>query len=617
MRAVAGCARRRTPACAPSSDAVANVRRVRHPDIEHSSEQLRLDELDEPLRQATFVVVDLETTGGSSSVDAITEIGAVKTRGGQLLGEFSTLVNPGTPITPFVSVLTGITDSMVADRPGIAAVLPSFLEFAAGAVLVAHNAPFDVGFLRAACARHDIPWPGPAVVDTAVLARRVLTRDEVPNCKLATLAGHFSAAVTPNHRALADARATADVLHGLIGRLGNLGVQSLPELRSFTSRVSDSQRRKRRLADGLPHAPGVYIFADRNGAPLYVGTSKDLRARVRQYFVASETRSRMGEMVGLAESVEAIVCAHPLEAEVRELRLITARKPSYNRRSKNSDRCAWLKLTAEAYPRLSVVRGVSADGARYFGPLPSTRYAERLRDAIEDALPLRRCRDRLTPGRQVRSACALAEIGKCSAPCEDRISPQRYAELADRVVSAWRADVSALIDPLRARLAALSRAQRYEDAAAVRDQIATLVRGCARVQALTAFTAVSELVAAKPDGCGGWQLVVIRRGRLSAAGVAPRGADPMPVVASLQATAETVADDGAPAATLAESEILLRWLAEPGIRLVSATEPWRSPAQGAARLRAWTASADAAHTAADPFVDRRALRTGHRPTRSA
>jgi DNA polymerase III subunit epsilon len=577
--------------------------------------QLSLDELDEPLHAITFVVVDLETTG-STGTDSITEIGAVKVRGGEVIGEFATLVDPGVAIAPFVSVLTGITDQMVAAAPTIATVLPSFLEFLRGTVLVAHNAPFDVGFLKAACAQHSHPWPKPAVVDTALLARRVLTRDEVPNCKLATLAGFFGAGTVPNHRALADARATVDVLHGLMARLGNLGVHSLPELREFSAQVTDAQRRKRHLADPLPHAPGVYIFADARGEPLYVGTSKDLRNRVRQYFVASETRSRMGEMVGLAESVSGIVCAHALEAQIRELRLIGSLKPRYNRRSKNGDRTIWLKLTHEPYPRLSVVRQLRPDAAHYFGPLRSTRQAEQLRDAIHDAVALRQCTDKLSPGRRVRSACALAEIHRCAAPCEDGISPQEYAVLADTVVQAWRADVSTLISPLRARLLALSDAQRYEEAASVRDRIATLVRSCARMQSLTALSRIQELVAARPDGDGGWELSVIRRGRLVAAGVASRGVPPMPVVDSLLATAEAVPPDGmASVASVEETELLLRWLGEPGIRLVATSEPWQSPARGAARLRSWLASADASRRNANPFADRRQLRTSSQPVR--
>jgi DNA polymerase-3 subunit epsilon len=574
------------------------------------AQQLSLDELGEPLRTTTFVVVDLETTGGAAGDDAITEVGAVKVRGGEVLGEFQTLVNPGMAINPFVSVLTGITDAMVYGAPSIGSVVPAFLEFARGAVLVAHNAPFDVGFLKAACARLTIPWPGFALVDTAVLGRRVLTRDEVPNCKLATLASFFHAATTPTHRALDDARATVDVLHGLIARLGNLGVQSLPELRAFTAQVTEAQRRKRHLADGLPNGPGVYIFRDGQGRPLYVGTSRNIRSRVRQYFVSSETRSRMGEMIGLAERVDPIPCAHALEAQVRELRLIGAHKPRYNRRSKFPERSVWLKLTVEPFPRLSVVRERRADGASYLGPLRSQRQAEAVRDAIHDAVPLRQCTDRLSLRRAVRAACVLAGIGKCGAPCEGDTSHEQYAALVALVASAWRGDVRPLVEPLERKLASLADAQRYEQAGVVRDRIASVVRACARMQRLCALRVIGELVAARPDGDGGWELSVIRSGRLTAAGRARCGVPPGPVIDALRATADVVDEDHEPLAE--ESECILRWLEEPGTRLAAASDPWAMPAFGAGGLRGYLAGQ---RDAVDPFADRRRLPVVGRPAR--
>ena len=124
---------------------------------------------------------------------------------------------------------------------------------------------------------------------------------------------------------------------------------------------------------------------------LYVGTSGDIRRRVRTYFTASEHRSRMGEMVALAESVTAVVCATSLEAQVRELRLIAEHEPRYNRRSRRPERRPWVKLTAEAYPRLSVVAQVRDDGATYIGPFPGRPAAQLAVDALHEALPLRRC----------------------------------------------------------------------------------------------------------------------------------------------------------------------------------------------------------------------------------
>ncbi|MBV9594099.1 MAG: DEDD exonuclease domain-containing protein [Actinobacteria bacterium] len=588
------------------------------PDADARFVQTSLDELDEPLRATTFTVVDLETTGGRAALDGITEIGAVKVRGGEVLGEFQTLVHPGRAIDPYVSVLTGITDAMVSGAPGPELAVPSFLEFARGTVLVAHNAPFDVGFLRMACESLNQAWPGFAVVDTCVLARRALTRDEVPNCKLSTLAGYFRAQTQPTHRALADARATVDVLHGLISRLGNIGVQSLPELRAFTAQVSEAQRRKRHLADDLPHAPGVYIFRDGQGQALYVGTSRDLRRRVRQYFVASQTRTRMGEMVGLAERVDPIECAHALEAQVRELRLIAAHKPRYNRRSKFPERAVWLKLTDEAFPRLSVVRAVRADAACYLGPLRSQKQAEAVRDAIHDAVALRQCSDRLSLRRAVRAACALAGIKRCSAPCENPASADDYAELVELVRAAWVGDVRPLVEPLRAKLGRLSSAERYEQAGLVRDRIGLVVRACARMQRIVALTSIEELVAARPDGEGGWEFAVVGYGRLTAAGRARCGVPVQGVIDALVASADAVRPGPGPlpAALAEETECILRWLEQPGTRLVEASRPWSLPAHGAGGLGRFL-DTDSARRAADPFTDRRPHRTEARPARAS
>ncbi len=185
------------------------------------------------LGRLEFAVVDLETTGWSPEAAAITEIGAVRVRGGLRRGEFASLVNPGTPVPPGIADLTGITDSMLTAAPRLAAVLPGLLDFAQGCVLVAHNAPFDLGFLVAACGDCGLAWPGFTVLDTVMLARRVMDPDEVPDCKLGTLAGFFHAQTAPSHRALADARATADVLGWLIRRLAHRGIRTLNQLSAW------------------------------------------------------------------------------------------------------------------------------------------------------------------------------------------------------------------------------------------------------------------------------------------------------------------------------------------------------------------------------------------------
>ena len=207
-----------------------------------NSRQTTSGHLERSLAETTFVVLDLETSGGSPNLGAhITEIGAVKIRGGEIVGQFQTFVNPGTPIPYFITELTGITDEMVFDSPSIHETFPTLLEFLGSeheTVFVAHNAPFDLSFLKAAAVMHEYPWPKFVVIDTAKLARRVLSRDEVTNCKLGTLAEYFSATVSPTHRALDDALATVDVLHALIGRVGSLGITTLAELQKFSSKKS-------------------------------------------------------------------------------------------------------------------------------------------------------------------------------------------------------------------------------------------------------------------------------------------------------------------------------------------------------------------------------------------
>jgi DNA polymerase III subunit epsilon len=186
------------------------------------------------LDRTGFVIVDVETTGWLAEQAGITEIAAVRIGGGQPRAEFSALVNPGHPIPPDIVALTGITDAMVSQAPPIGAVLPGFLAFASGCVLTAHNAPFDVGFLTAACGSCRIAWPDFPVLDTAALARSVLGEAEVPDCKLATLASFFGAGTEPCHRALDDARATADVLQALLARLAGLGVHTLAEISAWS-----------------------------------------------------------------------------------------------------------------------------------------------------------------------------------------------------------------------------------------------------------------------------------------------------------------------------------------------------------------------------------------------
>ena len=485
------------------------------------SGQMTLDDLGTPLRDVTFCVVDLETTGGSAATCGITEVGAVKLRGGESLGTFQTLVNPGCAIPPNITVLTGITQSMVVPAPRIETVLPALLEFIGDAVVVGHNVRFDLGFIRAALERSGRPALQNRSVDTVALARR-LVREEVPNCKLGTLASRFRLAHQPAHRALDDALATGDLLHLLLERAGSLGVTGLDDLLSLPTMAGHAQAAKLRLTEHLPRAPGVYLFRDARGDVLYVGKATDLRARVRSYFSADDRR-KIGALLRETVRIDHVEHPHTLAAAVHEVRLIHRFSPRYNRQARDWGRYVYVKLTLdEAFPRLSVVKEARDDGALYLGPLGSRRAANLVVDAIHTATPLRRCTSRVgrTPSRSAR--CAGAQLGVTVCPCAGDVAPADYQPVVDRVVRGLRHEPELLLAPLKERLTALAAAERFEEAADVRDRAGALAAALRRQRRLDALRRAGTVRVLIP-GRGGADLVAGHLDRVWGPGDDPDG----------------------------------------------------------------------------------------------
>ncbi len=475
--------------------------------------QRSFDDLGTPLSQVTFCVLDLETTGGDAATCAITEVGAIKVRGGEPLGTFHTLVNPGQVIPTSITVLTGITESMVAPAPSIDGVLPALLEFIGGSVLVGHNFGFDVRFLDAALVRSGRPRLGQRTVDTCALARR-LVRDEVPNCRLSTLADRLRLDHRPSHRALDDALATCDLLHALLERAAAFGVTGLDDLIALPRLGGHPQVAKLRLTASLPRRPGVYVFRDRGGRPLYVGKATDLRSRVRSYFSSDDRRS-IGPMLREAQGIDHLPCASPLEAAVLEARLLHALAPRYNRQGTRWSKAAYVRLdTGEAYPRLAVVRSHRGRG-HVLGPLPSARVARLAVEAIEAVAPLRRCSTRLRLGAAPprASPCVPAQLGVAHCPCAGGVPPERYAAAVDLVVRGLTTDPAALLRPLADRVSALALAERYEEAADMRDRAGALALGLRRRRRFDALRAAGRVELALPGGVG----VTLERGILRAA----------------------------------------------------------------------------------------------------
>ena len=551
--------------------------------------QPTFEDLGRSLRDTTFVVVDLETTGASvRDGSAITEIGAVKVRGGRVIQEFQTFVNPGCAIPAFITVLTGITDAMVLRAPTIAEAFPTFLEFCGSkteTVLVAHNAPFDLGFLKGAAAELQYPWPNFPVIDTVRVARMTLSRDEVRDCKLSTLAKFFGTVVTPNHRALDDAQATLEVLHGLIERLGSLGITTLEDLQGFINKVTPEQRKKKHLAEGIPATPGVYIFRGVTGEALYIGTSKNLRNRVRTYFGAGETRRRIREMVALSERVDIIECATVLEAQVRELRLISQKQPRFNRRSRFQERAIWLKVTEEPFPRLSAVRGTSGlkDELGWSGPYNGIAEAQLAIEAIHEVVPLRQCTKRITARSIPKdNSCALFDMGRCGAPCIGIESEDEYDGHAVATHRLLHINSSTVELHLLSKMKLLAKDERFEEAGEYRNRLLAFTKGASRGQRIRSLAKIPHLVAALPLENKKWEFVCIRFGRLAGSARSTSSIAWSETISSLVQSAERVvpSEDILPASTYEEVEKILAYLDNVAIRLVEIEGEWALPTNG-------------------------------------
>ena len=576
-----------------------------------------------PLSEVVFVVVDLETTGGPPGADAITEIGAVRVRGGAVESEMSTLVNPGRAIPAQITVLTGITNAMVAGAPPVGEALSAFLAWARldgeSTVLVAHNARFDVGHLRGAARALGLGWSEPTVLDTLGLARRAWSRADVPDHKLGTLAALVGSPIRPVHRALGDARATVDVLHAALEVLAPLGVTHLEDLATAADPVPARRRAKSRLADGLPSSPGVYQFLSAAGQVLYVGSAVDLRRRVRSYFTAAEKRSRIANMLDTTVQVRAIPTPTEIEARVRELRLIAELDPPVNRRSRSPRSRPWLRPVGGPRPRLAattVLTLAQADGA--VGPFPSRAALAQARRAVESALGMHPWDDpgvrtagpdgagipdgdAAAAGPGDAGASAGAVTGATAGISDGAGTPDGDAAVeaptgaeAVRLALSGRVDLVAL--PLLERISALAAVERFEEAGMWTARLRSLLLAACRAEKARPLLACPHLIAARRRPGGGWELVAVRWGRLAGSAITPPGADPRPAVRALRATAEVVAPPSrvGAAAGVEETLLLADWALDAGARIVEVDGGQEGAARVLERL-SWPVGAAARH----------------------
>jgi DNA polymerase III subunit epsilon len=415
------------------------------------------------VEDADYVVFDLETTGLRPGSARICEIGAVRVAGLELAERFETLVNPRVPLPAAITALTGIEPRALRGAPPVEHAVRSFLEFAGEAVLVAHNARFDLAFLDREVERLTGRRVAAPVVDTVWLARRLL-EGRTRRVGLAALAQFFGTSARPCHRALPDAEATAEALQQLIGLAQERGARTVADLVELSAPRARRLHAKRSLVAGAPQRPGVYLFRDQHEQVLYVGRARDLRTRLRSYFRGERQRPAVEAALGALARVEWRVLGSELDAALEELRLIRELRPPANARGGRAERWSYLRRRG--------LEWVAGSTPSPYGPIASRRVAQR----------------------------------------------------AARGLGGWEGEPAAALPSVRARMRRIARQQRFEDAARLRDRIDALervVRDLAELDRLRALE-VCLVVPAAEDGFV--RAYFVRGGRVAATRVLPRGA---------------------------------------------------------------------------------------------
>jgi len=457
--------------------------------------------LAQPLRETTFVVCDLETTGMGASAAGIIEIGAARVRAGRVVEEFQQLVNPGTWLPPFITRLTGINDAMLAGQPSIAQVWPRFVEFLGTDVLVAHNARYDTAFLNAAAvAQSGRPLTNP-VLCTLKLARRLLPT--VKRRGLDALASHFSLPLNDRHRALGDVRLTVEVLFHLQESLVARGVTRLDQALDLQHHARDGRRFEcplpRDTIAALPAEPGIYQLHDADGRLLYIGKAKNLRERVSSYLSnAAGHSNKTLDLIRHSYGVRVQVAGSELEAALEEAEAIRRHQPPYNKLGKHLPRIAFLKLTVtDAYPRLSMARKPSAGRARFIGPFRGREEAESVLGLLTRLFCLRTCAGSLRPDSTV-APCFQGQVAACSAPCAGRLSAEAYRRQVDACLALLGGDATAAEAELTRRRDGFAATLRFEAAAKTQRDIRLLHMLQRRQRLLGWMTAKQHFLVLQP-----------------------------------------------------------------------------------------------------------------------
>jgi DNA polymerase-3 subunit epsilon len=549
------------------------------------------------LNEIEFVVLDTETTGLRPGHHRMIEVAGIRMRGGEVVGSFQSLVNPGVRLPAFIVQFTGITQEMVTSAPKTHEVLPDFLHFVEGAILVGHNVGFDIGFLsyEARLLGYDFPIDG---LDTIPLARRFLPG--LHRFKLDKVAAHLKIAMASRHRALGDARVTAAIFMKLLELARQQGIQTLGHLRrrlqlpvawsGDITQATTARQIELLRADGkvaaqavtlrptgnlflnpawkreFPSKPGVYLMKDAYGQVIYVGKAKCLKDRLASYY--NQPLGYTRKMDGLLQNVKEIetrVLGSELEALLLESQLIKELQPTYNVQLRNYELYPFIKIDIQhPFPRVYATREVAADGARYFGPFRSRRIVDLTIELVQKVFPVRTCTRSLPPQAKPSDPCLRLHLNRCPGPCRGGVDPGEYGKTIEEVCAFLGGEREDLLDRLRRQMLEASQQLNFERAAWLRDTIRSADEVLIGQRLISGAVEANNLVIVYPsarEGCN--ELFLIRHGRLLEQRCIPH--EPETVKRSVGELLKLAASLGEPPKIVGQAEvdqinIISRWI---------------------------------------------------------
>src|SRR5436305_12943555 len=500
------------------------------------------------LTEVEVVVLDTETTGLRPGSHRVIEVAGIRIKGVEVIGSFQSLLNPGTRLPAFIVQFTGISQDMVNTALKAAEILPDFLQFIDGAILVGHNIGFDIGFLgyEARLLGYDFPIDG---LDTIPLARRFLPG--LRRFKLDKVAEHLKIPAANRHRALGDARVTAAVFIKLLALAQEQGISTLGHLRrrlqlpvawngditqaattkqieqlrsdgrisaqSVTSRPTGSLLLNPAWKRDFPAKPGVYLMKDENGQIIYVGKAKCLKDRLASYY--SQPLGYTRKMDGLLQNVHEIetrVLGSELEALLVESQLIKQLQPAYNVQLRNYELYPFIKIDVQhPFPRVYSTKEVAADGARYFGPFRSRRIVDFTIELIQKVFPVRTCIRSLPPLAKPSDPCLRLHLDRCPGPCRGNVDPAEYAKVIEQICAFLGGEREDLLDRLRRQMLDASQQLNYERAAWLRDTIRSADEVLIGQRLITGAVEANNLFIVYPSAREDHnELFLVRHGRL-------------------------------------------------------------------------------------------------------